>query len=200
MTSSNQTKTNLSALLQQFSKKFVNKYHHVHSHLPKIEHDDEWHSPCEISLETGNNNHSFLSTGEVFWQPINIETEQKLNFDNVETALELILHPDVNTYFTTLYSESLDATCEDGNLTLLFAWNKNDFLRLQENLIGHILMKQRLKQEETIFFAVTDEEDIIISINNNNGTVWVERVGCKPHKKLADSLAQFISKLVPKVN
>jgi SecY interacting protein Syd len=84
-------------------------------------------------------------------------------------------------------------------LSLLFAWNKDDFERLQENLIGHILMKRRLKQEETVFFAVTDEEDMIISVDNASGSVWVERVGCKPHKQLSDSLAQFISQLTPVV-
>lgn len=200
MTSSNQTKTNLVEILQQFSKQYVDKYQEVYSHLPKIEQDKEWPSLCEIVREKGLAENTALSIGEVFWQPVNIEKEQALTFDNVESALELILHPDIKTYFTTLYSESLDANCEEGNLSLLFAWNKDDFQRLQENLIGHILMKQRLKQEETIFFAVTDEEDMIISIDNDTGSVWVERVGCEPHKQLAESLTQFISKLTPRVN
>jgi SecY interacting protein Syd len=195
MTSSNQPKTNLADFLQQFSKEYLNRYQHVHSHLPIIEHDEEWPSPCEKLVD---NEHVLSSAREVFWQPVKIGEE--LNFENVEKALEMTLHPDVNTYFTTLYSDSIDATHEEGDLSLLFAWNKDDFQRLQENLIGHILMKQRLKQAETVFFAVTDEEDMIISIDNNTGSVWVEQVGCKPHKKLADSLAQFISELVPKVN
>ena len=195
MTSSNQTKTNLVQTLQQFSKQFVSQHQDVHSHLPIIEHDKEWPSLCE-TVET---EHNALSKGQVFWQPVNIEGEQTLSFDNVESALEMTLHQDIKTYFTTFYSESLDATCEEGELSLLFAWNKDDFQRLQENLIGHILMKQRLKQEETVFFAVTDEEDMIISIDNETGNVWVERVGCEPHKKLADSLSQFISTLSPKV-
>ena len=55
---------------------------------------------------------------------------------------------------------------------------------------------KKMKQE-TVFFAVTDEEDMIISIENATGAVWVERVGCKPHKKLSDSLTQFISQLIP---
>ena len=59
-------------------------------------------------------------------------------------------------------------------------------------------MKQKLKQAETVFFAVTDEEDMIISLDNSSGEVWVERVGCKPHKKLSDSLVDFISQLTPK--
>ena len=200
MTSSNQANTNLVEILRQFSKQYVNQYQHVHSHLPKIEQDAEWPSSCEISNENDVIEHASLSIGEVFWQPVNVEKEQGLNFDNVESALELTLHPDIKTYFTTIYSESLDATCEEGNLSLLFAWNKDDFQRLQENLIGHILMKQRLKQSETVFFAVTDEEDMIISIDNDSGSVWVERVGCEPHKQLANSLSQFISELIPTVN
>jgi len=200
MTSSNQAKTNLVDILKQFSEQYINLYQKLHSHLPIIEQDHEWPSSCEVLLENQTIKNVSLSKGEVFWQPVEIEIAQELNFDNVESALELTLHPDIKTYFTVLYSESLDATCSEGNLSLLFAWNKDDFQRLQENLIGHILMKQRLKQAETVFFAVTDEEDMIISIDNNTGTVWVERVGCEPHKQLAESLYQFISKLEPVVN
>jgi SecY interacting protein Syd len=38
---------------------------------------------------------------------------------------------------------------------------------------------------------------MIISVDNASGEVWVEQVGCKPHKKLSDSLALFISQLTP---
>ncbi|PCH94164.1 MAG: SecY-interacting protein [Gammaproteobacteria bacterium] len=196
MISSNQAKTNLVTVLQNFSNQYISQYQQVHSHLPLIEQDVDWPSPCEVFQQESEKS---LSTGQVFWQPVIIEKNERLNFDNVESALELTLHQDIKTYFTTLYSESLDATCEEGELSLLFAWNKDDFNRLQENLIGHVLMKQRMKQKETLFFAVTDEEDMIISIDNETGSVCVERVGCEPHKKVADSLAQFISQMEPKV-
>jgi SecY interacting protein Syd len=199
MTSPNHTNGNLVQILQQFSNQYINEYQHLHSHLPIIDQDDDWPSPCEVSPAEHGSNHHSISNGQVYWQPVLLAKEQELNFDNVESALELTLHQDVKTYFTVLYSENLDARCEEGDLSLLFAWNKDDFQRLQENLIGHILMKQRLKQKETIFFAVTDEEDMIVSVDNNTGAVWVERVGCEPHKKLADSLAVFISRLVPVV-
>lgn len=200
MTSSNQDKTDLIELLKGFSKQYLDQYQQKHKHLPIIEHDDEWPSPCEIQKDNVQDENKFLSEGEVFWQPIDVEKEHQLNFNNVESALELTLNSDVKTYFTTLYSETLDATCEEGNLSLLFAWNNDDFQRLQENIIGHILMKQRLKQEITVFFAVTDEEDMIISVDNNTGAVWVERVGCQPHKKLAESLAEFLNKVSPLIN
>lgn len=196
MTSSNPTNENLVAALQQFSEQYISAYQQSHGTLPTIEHDEDWPSVCELKvIEQASAN-----IGEVFWQPMVIGTSEALTFENVESALELVLHDDIKTYFTSLYSESLDAQCAEGKLSLLFAWNHDDFQRLQENLIGHILMKRRLKQKETIFFAVTDEEDMIISLDNASGTVWVERVGCAPHKQLSASLAQFISELTPIIN
>lgn len=204
MTSPNETKTNLGDILQQFSAQYIDQYQNTHKHFPLIEHDKDWPSPCELLLNGSDIENTYLSAGEVFWQPTPMsilkENEHALNFDNVESALELTLHSDIKCYFTTLFSESLDATCDEGDLSLLFAWNETDFERLQENLIGHILMKRRLKQAETVFFAVTDEEDMIISLDNQSGAVWVERVGCKPHKQLATSLTEFISMLKPRVS
>ena len=195
MTSSNQSNEHLVKILQQFSEQYIVDYKKAHACLPTVEQDEEWPSPCEqLAI-----NKPPAPEGEVYWQSTAIDKNEELSFENVESALDFTLHNDIKTYFTLFYSESLDARCDEGELSLLFAWNKNDFQRLQENLIGHILMKRRLKQQETIFFAVTDEEDMIISIENENGSVWVERVGCKPHKKLSDSLAQFISQLTPKI-
>ncbi|WP_114324695.1 SecY-interacting protein [Candidatus Colwellia aromaticivorans] len=193
MTSSNQSNKNLVQILHQFSEQYITDYQQTHACLPTVEQDEEWPSPCEQGATEKNPS----PEGEVYWQPMAIEKSEELSFENVESALDLTLHNDIKTYFTLFYSESLDARCDEGELSLLFAWNKKDFERLQENLIGHILMKRRLKQKETIFFAVTDEEDMIISVDNASGAVWVERVGCKPHKQLSDSLTQFISQLTP---
>ena len=186
MTSTNNTLANALVI---FSQNFIKQHIEQSGHLPIIEHDEQWRSPCDAGIHEENRH---------FWQPVEIrQVEDELSFVNVESALSIELHPDIKTYYTTLYSEDIDAECSEGQLSLLFAWNSDDFDRLQENIIGHILMKQRLKQDETIFFAVTDEEDMIISIDNSNGQVWAERVGCKPHKKLSDSLEQFINELSP---
>jgi SecY interacting protein Syd len=164
--------------------KFVAAYQHNHQQLPSIEFDEQWSSPCQVGD---------ISNDKVQWQPTVCIDE--LSFDNVEEALELTLHDDIKSYFTALYSESIPANCDEGALELLFAWNKDDFNRLQENLIGHVLMKRRLKQDITLFFAVTNEDDFILSLNNESGEVWVEQVGCQPHKKIANSLAEFIESL-----
>ena len=191
MTSSN---TNLTQALLSFAAQYI--AHHTKSNngnLPLIEYDEQWISPCI---------HKKINDELCSWQPVSIEMlmtkgliTAPLNFNNVERALDLVLHADIKTYFTTMFSETIDAKCEEGGLSLLFAWSEDDFSRLQENIIGHIMMKQRLKQAETVFFAVTDEEDIIISIDNSTGEVWAERVGCKPHKKIADSLLALLHNL-----
>lgn len=191
------TNTNLAQALLAFAEQYIT--HHQKSNngdFPSTEFDEEWLSPC-INEKINDDSCS--------WQPVSIESliakevvAEPLTFANVEQALDLQLHPDIKTYFTTMFSESIDAECEDGGLSLLFAWNEDDFTRLQENIIGHIMMKQRLKQAETVFFAVTDEEDIIISLDNVTGEVWVERVGCKPHKKIADSLLALLNDLTEK--
>ncbi len=186
------TNTTLSQALLSFTEQFIANYQQNNAgELPTTEFDEQWLSPCT--------NEKF-SDDLCRWQPVAIETliakeliMQPLSFSNVEQALSLELHPDIKTYFTTVFSESIDTQCAEGNLSLLFAWNEDDFSRLQENIIGHIMMKQRLKQAETVFFAVTDEEDIIISVDNVSGEVWAERVGCKPHKKVAGSLLDLFN-------
>lgn len=192
MSSSNPMTSNKTAMtahltenLIALSENYILAYQEKTGVLPLVEFDDDWRSPCEQERLDDN----------VYWKPVKIEGDQTLSFDNVEQALNINLHDDIKTYFTTIYSESIDAVCEEGALSLLFAWNEDDFSRLQENIIGHVLMKQKLKQEVTLFFAVTDEEDIIISVLNETGEVWVERVGCKPHKKIANSLNDFIESL-----
>ncbi|MBA6264843.1 MAG: SecY-interacting protein [Colwellia sp.] len=174
--------------LSLFSQKYLSQYQERYQHLPLIEKDEQWPSPC--LSDDYDENHQY-------WQPFDII--EPINFDNVEQALEVTIHTDFKTYFTTLYSDTLDASCDDGALSLLFAWSKEDFQRLQENVIGHILMKQKLKQPLTLFFALTDDENMILSVNNDNGEIWVEKVGCEAHKKVADSLTCFIRMLTPRI-
>ena len=178
----------LARQLRSLASGFVSAFQDKHGHLPVVEKDEEWPSPCIKGEYSADAN---------FWQPV--DTTDDLTFENVEQALELSLHPDIKTYFTTLYSESFDLTCEDGNLSLLFPWSEADFARLQENIIGHVLMKRKLKQDVTIFFALTDQDDFILSLDNGTGEVWVEQVGRAPHKKLADNLTEFLSQLTPVV-
>ncbi len=182
------TNTPLADLIWQFGQKFVQQYEKNMGHIPLAEHDEQWPSPCQQKK---------IDDDVIQWLPV--KTSEDLTFENVENALELTLHDDIKTYFTAMYSDAVHAKSEDGYLSLLFPWSENDFQRLQENIIGHVLMKQKLKQAITVFFALTDQDDFILSIINETGEVWVEKVGCDPHKKVANSLADFITSLTPYV-
>lgn len=182
------TNRDLSQCLMDFSQEFIDKHQSVNGQLPVTEVDSQWISPCIQGRQDEQMD---------LWQPVRVT--DALSFSNVEQALELSLHPDICQYYTTIYSDTVDASCADGHLSLLFSWCELDFERLQENIIGHVLMKQKLKQAITIFFAVTDDEDTILSLKNDSGEIWVERIGCEPHKKVADSMAEFIQSLTPVV-
>ncbi|QOL24539.1 SecY-interacting protein [Thalassotalea sp. LPB0316] len=167
--------------IMAFANNFVSQCEQVYGHKPYLEKDDEWPSPCLCGERDQQND---------YWQPVAIE--EALSFSNVEEALDIKLHQSIIDYYTAIYSEPVPAQTDDGLLELLFAWNLEDFERLQRNIIGHVLMKQKLNQPVTIFFAVTDQEDIILSVDNESGEVWAEKVGKLPHKKVANSLSEFI--------
>ena len=177
----------LSEQLAAFLADYQQKYQQQYQHLPIIEHDQQWPSPCIQGA------HSV--SGYDYWQPE--RCNETLDFSNVENALALTLHPDIKCFFTQYYADVIDAKHQHGQLQLLFVWSLEDFTRLQENIIGHVLTKRRLKQPVTVFFAVTDQEDFILSIDNETGAVLVEQIGKEPHIKLAESLAQFIEQLTP---
>jgi SecY interacting protein Syd len=180
------TNQELSSKILQFAQNYCSAYENKHAHLPEVAFEPEWISPCQQSK---------VNEQTITWQPVPIT--QQLHFSDVENALELTLHADIKTYFTSIYSESIPAQCSEGKLALLFAWNENDFFRLQENIIGHVLMKQKLKQTITLFFAVTEDDEYMLSMNNETGAIGVERVGCEQHKIIAQSLAEFLTMLSP---
>lgn len=169
--------------------KFIRRYQDSENatELLQIEYDSNWLSPCYKQQKTA---------GElVTWAPILREVPG--DFKGIETALEMKIHPDVVSFFGRYWSDNLSAETKQGKLQLLQAWNEEDFERLQQNLIGHILMKRRLKQPETLFFALTDEDDFILSIDNLSGAVLLEQIGLVAKETLAPDLSSFIEQLQP---
>ena len=128
-----------------------------------------------------------------------IKSQQKNDFNNVDSALTISLHSDINLYFTTWFSAPMKFDSQWGYGELLQAWNQDDFERLQQNIIGHLMMKQKLKQPLTWFIGVIDDEDKMITVNNEDGSVWFEIAGEIQSQKLASSLEEFINQLTPRV-
>lgn len=174
-------------LLDQFITSFIS-YHQQGERELYIPFDSAWPSPCYQTL--GKNGEA------VAWLPV--RQDDRVSFENVEEALGITLNKEYCGLFSRYYSDNLTAQAPQGDCELLQVWNKDDVERLQQNLIGHLLMKQRLKQDPTLFFALTDEEDYILSVLNHTGEVVLEQVGRPPKEVIAPSLGAFIKTLSPR--
>lgn len=154
--------------------------------LPTTEYVDEWQAPCYVGE---------AEEGFIAWQAV--EQEPVTDFANVEQALNMRLHESVKTFFCTYWAGDLDAQFQGHSLTLLQVQLPDDVERLQQNLIGHVMMKQKLKQPITLFIGVGAEDDLILSINNETGSVGFEYVGKEQHELLASDLAYFLERVEP---
>lgn len=149
--------------------------------------DPEWRSPCELSI---------TEPGFIGWRPV--PQRPTMSFDGLAHALEQPIHEDIRAFYSSYWSGHLSASTHDGAVNLIQLWNPEDFDRLIENLIGHSLAKQRLKQPFTVFIATTEaDSELFISIDNRTGHILLEEPGRQPLRTIADSLAEFLNRLTP---
>ncbi len=174
--------------LDNFFKRFINTYEAHSGILPITEYDAQWLSECQ----QGKPFMSEQMQHSIHWQPV--QRAHNDDFSGLEKALEIQLHPDIKIFFSHYWSDHIDAIFQQGNLSLMFIWNKADMQRLIENQLGHVLTKTRNKQALTFFIACTDT-DYIISIENETGQVVLERPGYAIEKVLATSLTDFLDAL-----
>ncbi len=169
---------------------FINKYHQQHqqtlNELPRFYPVGD-NSPC-IEGEYDGDEQAF-----VYWIPV-VKDEQS-NFDNVENALNIKLHSDINKFFGSFFSAPIHFGSEFGEGELIQPWNEENFELLQQNIIGHLMMKKKLKQPATWFIGTIGEEDKMITVNNDDGSVWIEIPGEEQSKRLASSIESLLSKL-----
>ncbi|WP_440053650.1 SecY-interacting protein [Pseudoalteromonas sp. T1lg65] len=154
--------------------------------MPQIYHDPDWPSECE----RGEVN----SLGEIAWQAVKRGDIGSL--EKLAQALECQFPDDLSDFYGGFYAGNVEAFFDGKKIELLQAWNDEDFARLQQNITGHVLMKRRLKQPDTVFIGLTEQEDLLISVDISSGEVGLEFVGKKQHHILASSLSAFIEQLL----
>lgn len=177
----------VSNALRGFTQRYVDLWQHKTGNTPASEELFGIDSPCALS--SGEN--------EVFWLPQPFVPQSALA--NVERALDIGLRPEAHAYYTTQFAGDMQASYLDHNFTLVQVWSEDDFIRLQENLIGHLLTQKRLKLAPTVFLATTDSELTLLSLSNVTGEVMLEQFGSKKQTVLSSSLAEFLTMLEPRI-
>ncbi|KXF81018.1 SecY-interacting protein [Enterovibrio coralii] len=173
--------------LWSFSERFVDAWQSQHGSLPQSDAYLELASPC-VAQETDD---------VVIWQPV--KRQELADFSNVEEGIGIALHEDIKSFYAGQYCGDMTASLDGEHLELIQVWSDEDLPRLQENILGHLLMQKRLKQNPTVFIAATHDELDVVSICNVSGEVIKERIGTKQRTLLADNIEQFLSKLTPEV-
>lgn len=173
--------------LEDFTNRFCHAWRELAGGWPASEELYGVPSPCIVTT-TGD---------DVRWQPQPFAPENDLSA--VERAMDIALQPAAHQFYTTQFAGDMPALLGSQSLTLLQAWSEDDFQRVQENLIGHLVTQKRLKLSPTLFLATTPDEMEVVSLCNLSGEVVLEKIGTKQRKTLAPSLISFLNDLDPQV-
>ena len=177
----------VSQALQDFTRRYQQHWQSVTGHAPASRALSGVPSPCIVAREGD----------EVYWQPR--PAPDGLTLDGVGRALDLQLQPAAEAFYCSQLAGDMAARFQGQSLELLQVWSEQDGIRMQENLIGHLLMQQRLKVPPTLFIAATESELTLISLCNLTGQILLEELGRKKRRVLADNLQQFLMMLTPEV-
>lgn len=171
--------------LQAFTQRYCAAWQQQYASLPRSEELYGVPSPCISATDDD----------AVFWQPQRFSLESNINA--VERALDIVVQQPIHSYYTTQFAGDMAASIAGETMTLLQTWSPDDFQRVQENLIGHLLVQKRLKLSPTLFIATLDSELDVISVCNVSGEVIKETLGTRKRTTLSPSLASFLNQLEP---
>lgn len=174
--------------LSAFTQRYISLWQQETGDLPASDALYGVPSPCIIKNQDES----------VYWLPQPFSSVARL--DGVERALEISLHPDIHAFYTAQYAGDMTAQFDSHPCTLLQVWSEDDFVRMQENLIGHLLTQKRLKLSPTLFLATTDSEMTMVSLCNVSGQILMEEFGTRQRQMLSPDLSTFLAELCPKIS
>ncbi|MDX6041710.1 SecY-interacting protein [Scandinavium lactucae] len=173
--------------LQAFTQRYCDAWQQRHGTAPRSEELHGIASPCVTASDDD----------AVFWLPQPFTLEPTLQA--VERAMDIVVQHPLQTYYTSQFAGDMSATFGERELTLLQVWSADDFQRVQENLIGHLVTQKRLKLSPTLFIGTLDSELDVVSVCNLTGEVVLETLGTRNRTTLSASVASFLTHAEPLV-
>lgn len=173
-----------SVALHNFTQRYVSQWQQQ-TGLPPAS-TDLYGIPSPCIVRTGEN--------WVYWEPKPFPINEG-SLEKVATALDIHLQDDIHAFYTTQLAGDMKASFREITLNLVQVWNEDDFIRLQENLIGHLVTQKRLKLSPTLFIATLDSEIEMISMCNLTGEIILEKFGSKERRVLSSNLTSFLDEL-----
>ncbi|SET11937.1 SecY-interacting protein [Thorsellia anophelis] len=150
---------------------------------------DSMDSPCV---------QKFNDESEVYWLPHKRRNTIKL--EGVERGMEMKIQNSVHDFYGSQYSGNISIVFNEQEYLLLQAWNEDDFIRLQENIIGHLVSQRKAKRQPSVFIGTTSDDDYVLSCCNLTGHVVIDRLSKKNQVVLAPDIATFLNQSTPHVN
>lgn len=169
-------------ILADVHRNFADTYKTKYGTLPCIYYDKAWPSECEVGEP--------MADGQIQWQAKAMPKES--NLYALAAALECQFPESLSALFSEFYGGNIIAKFDNHEIEILQPWNFEDFERLQQNITGHVLMKRKLKQADTVFIGLTEQDDLLITVNLATDEVCLEYVGKEPHYVLAASVEDFL--------
>lgn len=171
--------------LKDFTARYCDAWHEEHKSWPLSEELYGVPSPCIIST----------TEDAVYWQPQPFTGEQNVNA--VERAFDIVIQPTIHTFLYDSVCRGYARAVWRYQTDIAANLGEDDFRRVQENLIGHLVTQKRLKLPPTLFIATLEEELEVISVCNLSGEVCKETLGTRKRTHLASNLAEFLNQLKP---
>jgi SecY interacting protein Syd len=107
--------TDVASELDAFVERYLQQYPELVDPF-----DPQWRSPCEIG-------EPFTSGDDVrcaSWRPLHRSFAD--DFAGLERALETTIHADIKAYYGMYWSGGLEATAQEGHVSLILLWNPAD--------------------------------------------------------------------------
>lgn len=178
----------VATLLNDLSKKHIKFWEDMHSSLPKSFVYQDMPSICKVNDDTD---------GAIYWK--NVVHKSLMRLDGVERGVEITLQNDIHVFYGMQFSGDIQVIFQSAQFNLLQAWNEEDFINLQENIIHHLVTQRKKKRSPTVFIGTTHDDDIILSICNLTGNVLLEQLSNNKRTILSENLIVFLSNCIPTI-